>query len=217
MIPQPALEIGPFDTPFLAGAKYFDLLDQEQLRQRAAEHSRNPDGCPFIHYTGRLADVPRRFSAVFSSHTIEHTPDLIGHLEDVCKLLNIGGSYFLIIPDKRYCFDHFLAESTLEQVLVGRGRERPTMEAVMDHLTRTTHNRAILHWLGVHGRVRISDRAEREIAAARNSDYVDVHQWTFTPESFRNIVSELGIFQSIAVHDTSFGELEFAAVLTRRI
>jgi len=215
-IPSDTLEIGPFDVPFLKGARieYFDILDQEQLRQRAIELSRNPHNCPLIQYTGKLSDVPRRFSAVFSSHMLEHSPDLAAHLEDVAGLLEPDGSYFLIIPDKRYCFDHFLPESTFEQVVAGKGRELPSTEAVINHLTRTTHNFAILHWLGLHGKMRNDGRAEREIAAVQNGAYVDVHQWIFTPQSFRDISLSLDIFESVAVHDTAFGDLEFMAILS---
>ena len=216
LIPLPALEVGPFDAPFLQGpsVKYFDILDQQQLRERAVRERRNPDGCPFIHFTGRLADIPQRFQAVFSAHTVEHTPDLIGHLRDVANLLRPGGSYFLIVPDKRYCFDHFLPESTLAQVLVGQGRLRPTLDAVRDHLTCSAHNIAPLHWLGIHGKPGPIERAERELAEAERGQYVDVHQWLFTPASFLSIVSKLGIFKRVEVHDTAFGELEFVAILS---
>lgn len=216
-IPLPALEIGPFDVPFLVGGdvEYFDILDQAQLRQRAIEHFRNPQDCPFIHYTGTLSTIQKQFAAVFSSHTIEHTPDLVGHLTDVCNLLRPGGSYFVIVPDKRYCFDHFLPESSFGDVEDGRGRQRPTLGAVTDHLTRKTHNRPMLHWLGVHGRSAPDAGAAEQCARATAGEYVDVHQWQFTPKSFRDIALALGIFASIEVHDTPFGDLEFCAILRK--
>lgn len=215
MIPADALEIGPFDVPFLTGpnVRYFDILDQAHLRQRAAELSRDPDGCPFIHYTGKLSDIDRRFAAVFSAHAVEHMPDLATHLTDVARLLEPGGSYFLIIPDKRYCFDHFRPLTTFEDVLDGRGRDRPSIQAVTDQFRRTTHNQAVLHWLGVHGRIRGPGATIPEIEAAGSGEYVDVHQWVFTPESFQSIVDELRIFPSVTVYDTPFGDLEFAAEL----
>ena len=100
-------------------------------------------------------------------------------------------------------------------MLAGRGRDRPTVEAVINHHKRSAHNRGILHWLGRHGNaLPPSARAEREIAAAERGEYVDVHQWAFTPRSFLEIVSRLAVFRSVVVHDTPFGNFEFSAVLT---
>src|SRR4249919_1725326 len=110
---KPVLEIGPFDRPWLSGSnvRYFDVLPQEQLRTRAAtEFGRIPKNCPHIHYvspTGDLSIVDAEFGAVFSSHCIEHQPDVIRHLREVERLLRPGGLYYLIVPDKRFCFDHF--------------------------------------------------------------------------------------------------------------
>jgi hypothetical protein len=217
MIPADALEIGPFDVPFLSGptVEYFDILDQAHLRQRAVELSRNPDGCPYVHYTGKLADIPRRFAAVFSAHAIEHQPDLIGHLEDVKRLLQPQGAYYLIIPDKRFCFDHYLPESTFDDVQEGRGRTRPTEQAIVAHRLSTTHNISPLHWLGIHGKPNNdTSAASADLSAWAKGEHIDVHQWIFTPESFRAIVERLGIFPAVTVHDTPFGDLEFAAVLS---
>lgn len=217
LVERPALEIGPFDCPVLTGdhVEYCDILDQDGLRARAVEHGRNPDGCPYIHHVGSLSGIDRRFRAVFSSHAIEHQPDLIAHLEEVDRLLEPGGAYFLIIPDKRYCFDHFLPATTLSEVRAAIGRSRPTKKAVREHSLRTGHNRAILHWLGVHGKPTPDhDRFTREMKAFESGEYVDVHQWMFTPASFEQLMDGLGLFEA-TVYDTAFGSLEFMAVLRR--
>lgn len=217
LIGRPALEIGPFDCPALTGdgIEYCDILDQKALRARAVEHGRNPDGCPYIHHVGSLTDITRRFRAIFSSHSIEHQPDLIAHLEEIDRLLEPGGAYFVIIPDKRYCFDHFLQTTTLSEVQSGVGRLRPTEKAVRDHSLQTGHNRAILHWLGIHGQPTPDhNRFDRESKAFARGEYVDVHQWMFTPASFKKLMEEIGLFKA-TVYDTAFGSLEFMAVLHR--
>jgi hypothetical protein len=215
MIASPALEIGPFDEPFLLNAEYFDILDQEALKQRAVVEGRNPDGCPFIHYTGSLKAIDKRFRSVFSSHTIEHTPDLIEHLEEeVAALLEPDGAYYLIVPDKRFCFDHYLPESTLSSVQSGRGRSRPSKEAIFEHRVETTHNILPFDWLGIHGK-RNNDvvAADRDASLWQSGEYIDVHQWQFTPQSFLTIMRQLQIFESVTVFDTAFGSLEFMAIL----
>jgi SAM-dependent methyltransferase len=105
------LEIGPFCNPLLSGTNvsYFDVLSEEALVARAS--CLDPSGVPHIEYvspTSDLSIVDRRFDVVISSHCLEHQVDLIGHLKEVGHLLLPGGAYFLLVPDKRYCFDHFI-------------------------------------------------------------------------------------------------------------
>lgn len=62
--------------------------------------------------------------------------------------------------------------------------------------------------------------AEEDMRRADAGEYVDVHAWTFSPESFRRLVLALNEKGWIAlrpeiVHDTDFGELEFFAVLRK--
>ena len=221
------LEIGPFDNPSLHGpdVAYFEVLDVEELRQRAREHKRNPNAVPEIDYvspTGDLGIVDRHFSAVLSSHAIEHQPDLIRHLREVEALLQPGGRYYILAPDKRFSFDHFLPESTVEDVLAAYGRRTHSAQAISDHFMMTTHNRRIMHWLGVHGKRGPNQSAQRRtqeaLRAAEAGRYVDVHAWIFTPESFHELITALHKLGKTrleieVLHDTGFPELEFFAVL----
>lgn len=228
---KPVLEIGPFDRPWLSGpnVRYFDVLSQEGLRIRAtAEPKRRPGKCPFIHYvspTGDLSVVDDEFGAVFSSHCIEHQPDLIRHLREVERLLQPGGGYYLIIPDKRFCFDHFLPESSIDEVRAAKGRTHHTETKIEEHTVGLTHNNNVLHWLGLHGRSAHNDpyaqtKRDKFLRQARAGEYVDVHAWQFTPTSFTNVIQSLFANGDIAlkparVHDTGFAKIEFMAVLER--
>jgi SAM-dependent methyltransferase len=230
-VDKPVLEIGPFDRPWLSGSevRYFDVLPQEQLKVRAAtEPRRNPNNCPQIHYvspTGDLSVVGEEFSAVFSSHCIEHQPDLIKHLREVGRLLRPGGDYYLIVPDKRFCFDHFLPESRHSEIVSAKGRTHHTEGKIDEHTLAITHNNNLLHWLGIHGQARGENRAaqllnEDSQRRARAGEYVDVHAWQFTPSSFRENIQSLYDDGEInleprRVHNTGFAKIEFMAVLTR--
>ena len=55
--------------------------------------------------------------ASLSCHSIEHQLNFIQHLQDVSELLNDNGYYVIILPDKRYCFDHFIKESTIADII----------------------------------------------------------------------------------------------------
>lgn len=222
------LEIGPFCNPLLRGPNiaYLDVLDAGQLRARATEIGLDPAGCPErIDYVGGLEKVRRRFDAVISSHAIEHQPDLVHHLQQVERILTPDGLFCLIVPDKRYCFDHHIAESTIAGVLQAHREQRRvhSLESVVEHVALTTHNDSRRHWAGDHGPAVQPDRAQRVEKALRDHDfalggYVDVHAWYFTPDRFAEIVATLGAlgltgFEVAGVYDTARDRNEFCAVL----
>jgi SAM-dependent methyltransferase len=236
MIPsrEPVLEIGPFHSPVVRGAnaRYFDVLDSEGLRRRARDIGSDPKNVPtLIHHvspTGDLSAVSERFAAVVSSHCIEHQPDLIKHLRDVARLLREQGCYFLLIPDKRYCFDHFIAESTIAQIVEAHMEHRSThtLRSVIEHRALTTHNDPARHWRGDHAdpdyRTSIAARTQAAAAefAAAQGRYIDVHAWQFTPDSFREIMTllcELGYssMRPLRVYGACHGRNEFTAVLQK--
>lgn len=227
------LEIGPFCNPLVRGRRvaYFDVLDKASLRKRAATIGQDPGGVPDIDYvspSGDLSVVPDRFNAVVSSHCIEHQPDLIRHLQQVGALLDAGGYYFLVVPNRLYCFDHFIADSTLAGIVAAHleGRRVHRLESVIEHRALTTHNAVKRHWAGDHldpgYHPTILARTKAAIAehAAARGGYVDVHAWQFTPGSFRAIMAMLhaGAYsplRPLRVYETPRDRNEFTAVLTK--
>jgi hypothetical protein len=159
-----------------------------------------------------------------SSHAIEHQPDLVRHLVNVSNLLSPGGRYFLAVPDRRYTFDHYLKDSNVAEVIEAhlQGRERHTLQSVIEHRALTTHNDPVTHWSGAHGEEEInSTRVQSAITEFEKTDgYIDVHAWIFTPSSFRLIISalfSLGLIQlSIErLYPTLRNSNEFYAILKK--
>ena len=221
------LEIGPFCNPLLRGPAiaYLDVLDADQLRERAIAIGSDPAGCPDrIDYVGGLEQVRRRFDAVISSHAIEHQPDLIHHLNEVERILEPDGQLCLIIPDKRFCLDHHIAESTIAGVLQAHREQRRlhSLASVVEHVALTTHNDSGRHWAADHGPALAADHVDRvrhAISGYQGSGgYIDVHAWYFTPDSFRAIIDTLSALGRIGlevagVYDSARGCNEFCAVL----
>lgn len=225
------LEIGPFGKPALTGPNvaYFDVLDQRDLKARAERIGLDATAVPVIDWVspnGDLSIVDRRFTAVVSSHCVEHQPDLIQHLNAVAGILTPEGRYYLIIPDKRFCFDALLPESGLTAIMASRGATTHKLISVIEHRAFTTHNDTGRHWAGdhidathwdsIHPRTKAALQ-EFESAAGR---YIDVHAWQFTPTSFRSVIAALTdqglIGLSIErVYQTVFHRNEFTAVLRR--
>ena len=230
---RPLLEIGPAVRPALRGSnvKYFDITDSEGLIARAKQELLSPDQCPdvvhFVSPTGDLSVIDENFDALFSSHCIEHQADLIGHLRGALNILNKGGLYYLIIPDKRYCFDASLPESSVEDVIAAYVEKRQvhTLKSVIEHVALTTHNDPVAHWNGQSEDPNDHLKSQRMTAAlerfaSSNGGYIDVHAWQFTPASFRAIISTLqdrGMipFKALRVYDTAHNRNEFCAVLRK--
>ena len=232
----PTLEIGPFAMPIVRGdhVRYADAFATEELRRRAAVHDLPVDECPTIDYVlseTPLGDIDDRFAQVLSSHCIEHQPDLIGHFRDVAHLLDEGGAYFVIVPDHRYCFDHFRPPSTIAAMIAAhaQSRTRHSFDSWISFSGLRTHNDPERHWAGQHGAPHIVtgglDVITRAIEAFNTAttagEYVDCHAWQFTPASFRDALttlSGLGLcpFDVEFVGETPAPRLEFCALLRKR-
>jgi SAM-dependent methyltransferase len=233
LIPQEdsALEIGPFATPMLKGENvlYCDVLDQNELIKRAKSLNIPTDNIPHIHFIlGKqfLDGIEKKFKAILSSHVIEHQPNLIEHFQQIERKLEEDGRYFLLIPDKRYCFDKNFAPSDISEVLEANyeKRKRHTLANIVRHRALISHNNPVDHWDYKEVNQNKKEISANTIENAVNEyqlsdgDYIDVHGWFFTPDSFVEIVqltNQMG-FHSLNVerlYRTRKNELEFWVIL----
>jgi hypothetical protein len=227
----PTLEIGPFNNPVASGSnvRYFDVLDRDGLIERAKRLGLGHETIPhidYVHPTGDLSVVLQKFDIVTSSHVVEHQPDLVRHFSQVSNLLIDEGLYFCIIPDKQYCFDHFIAESSIADVVEGHlsGRIGHGVGSVIEHAALVTHNDPLRHWNGDHGPLPNDPnrvRAAIDEYRATQGHYLDVHAWQFTPSSFKTIINTLEVLsyidvRPIRVYDTPHDSNEFCAILKRK-
>lgn len=229
------LEIGPFDCPVVQGphVKYFDVLNKQELLARAQRIGRvgNLHNIPDIDYveaSGDLIVVGERFDACLSAHVIEHQIDLVKHLQDVSRLLNQAGAYIVICPDKRYCFDHFIAESTIAGIVDAHLSSKPrhSLKSIIETTALTCHNEAFRHWKGDHGPVpyrpaSVSEAIKEYQRSVETGEYVDVHAWQFTPDSLKTnlrLLNDLGYCDLIpeVVFPTARDGIEFYAVLRKK-
>ena len=225
------LEIGPLNRPMLLGPKisYFDLLPTQLLREKSIREGLDPSGVPEINFWNEVGDlrvISRDFFGVVSAHCIEHQPDLINHLSQVENLLRTDGRYFVVMPDHRYCFDHFIAPSKLTEIVRANRESRrvPDLYSVIEHRALTCHNDPVLHWNEKSGVALVDLKrrwqlAEDEFNSAAGR-YIDVHVWQFSPESFRDILNGLFIlgltnFEVEELFPTPENDLEFFCVLRK--
>ena len=114
----PILEIGPLTTPFLSkdtyNVHYADIRDKDEI-YNAYNLSYKGSGEELYNkivpidfvikntYLNAVGEM--KFLIVFSSHVIEHTHDLLGHLLDIGDILLENGYFVMLIPDKKNTFD----------------------------------------------------------------------------------------------------------------
>ncbi len=239
-ITKKTLEIGPFTNPILKGnnVNYFDIFDQEGLRQKIItdqfygikeKYDSESIKVPYIKYVdphGDMSKIKDQFDIVFSSHNIEHQVNLIKHLQQIQKLIHSKGKIFLIVPDKRYCFDHFISTTNLSDIIDNfeNNPKKHDLKTILANRCEITHNNNFEHWQSKHGEHKSEQIDNCYISALKEyknsgDNYIDSHRWRFTPQSFYKIISQLNEMKYIqlkidTIHATKFGSCEFYVVLS---
>ena len=228
-IPQSGkgLEIGPSYAPITPRSKGWDCdvldhLDSEGLRQKYGPGVpiEKIEPVDFIWsgetYSELVGD--RKYDYIIASHVIEHVPNLIGFLEDCRKILKPSGVLSLAIPDMRFCFDCLRSVSDVGHVVDAHlsNHSQSSPGRVLDYFSKAVLWKGTYLW---------SDETLTDLdfmnpldlgafafsmALKENRSY-DVHNWTFTPASFKYILqtlNEIGFVDlyEICSHPTEHGE-----------
>jgi SAM-dependent methyltransferase len=226
------LEIGPSHNPIAprsAGFKVeiLDYMNADALREKFGKLNVDVEEVDFVWSGERIPELvggPDRYDWIIASHVIEHLPDLLGFLHDCREVLKPEGVVSLVIPDKRYCFDHFRALTTTGEVLDAfeQRRIRPTAGSVFDNMVNCVTLEDQGSW-SVDSR-QGEFRSVYSFEEARNSwerakeGYEDAHVWCFTPTSFRLIFQDLtalGLMSFDMIHEFDTAGNEFFVTLGR--
>ncbi len=122
------IEIGPSHNPIAAkkdGYKthIIDHMSREQLIVKYEDHSvnlHNIEEVDFVWKGERYSELTGKtqyYDWIIASHIIEHTPDFIGFLNDCDAILKDDGVISLVVPDKRYCFDHYRPITGISKII----------------------------------------------------------------------------------------------------
>ena len=193
-----------------------DHLDQAALREKYREHGVRTaaiETVDFVWKGERYLDLTRRpkgYGWIVASHVVEHMPDLVAFLQDCDSILQDDGVLALAVPDKRYCFDHLRPESSLGAVVDAHEIRRtlPSVGTAAEYFLNVCERTRPVRWADarsddlrlVHSR---SD-ALSAMEAVRQSAFLDMHSWCFTPSSFRSIVNDLYDLGLIKLREVSF-------------
>lgn len=204
-----ALEIGPSLNPVLPKSAGYAVTVLDHMDQNGLVEKYTPHGVDVskiepvdVVWTGdSMVDAVghNRYDAIVACHVIEHAPDFIQFLKDCSRALRDSGAIYLIVPDKRYCFDFMQPRSDVAKVLGDHRvkRTRHSFESFYRHISVSVRNGERIAWdqEGVTGLTFIhGDPAQGRQKAERSETsptYEDEHENYFTPVSFAMIIDEL--------------------------
>lgn len=207
------LEIGPSHNPVAPKSKGFnvhilDHLDTNALRNKYKDHGVKIENIEEVDFVWRgeplheLIGQQSHYDWIIASHVIEHVPDLVSFFQQCETLLKPNGKLSLIIPDKRYCFDYLNPLSKTGDLLDSfqEKRTRPSVGKVFDHISNACKRNGNIAWAAdATGDLSLVHSIEQAQTlwkqASISEDYIDVHCWRFTPESFYLILSDLNILK----------------------
>jgi glycosyltransferase involved in cell wall biosynthesis/SAM-dependent methyltransferase len=231
------LEIGPSHNPIAPkregyNVEIIDVLDRDHLIARYKDEQVNLENIEEVDFVWsgekfqELIGKPKHYDYIIASHVIEHSPNLIGFLNDCDAVLKDDGVISLVVPDKRYHFDHFRPISGISKIIDSHFNNCiiHTPGTVAEYYLNAVSQSGNIAWgrestgnYGFMKSLRDAGKAMQEVT--RNSAYVDAHAWCFVPSSFRLIIHDLfnlGLipFQEVCFYPTD--GCEFYITLGRR-
>ena len=216
------LEIGPSHNPVAPKKEGFhvhvmDHLTQGGLVEKYKDHGVQLDNIEEVDFVWsgqsfkELTGGTGQYDWIIASHVIEHTPDLIGFLNECESILKPSGVLSLAIPDKRYCFDHFRPVTGLGKIIDAH-LTRDTIHTpgnVAEYFMNVVAKDGSIAWDGngpgdyrfIHGLQEASWGIE---AVQKHRAYLDIHAWCFVPHSFRLLVQDLHALKFIHLRESFF-------------
>ena len=231
------LEIGPSHNPIAPKKAGYDVdiidhMSREELIEKYREHNLNLDNIEEVDFVwqgesyAELTGKEKHYDWIIASHLIEHTPDLIGFLNDCDKILQDDGVISLVIPDKRYCFDHYRPLTGLSQIIDSHFQQHKihTPGTVAEYYLNVVRKGETIAWdaniTGDYSFVHsLQDSLQGIKTVQENQEYIDVHAWCFVPHSFRLLIHDLHALGFIPFQEIGFAPTagcEFYITLSRQ-
>ncbi|MSR32076.1 MAG: methyltransferase domain-containing protein [Gemmataceae bacterium] len=216
------VEIGPSHNPLVPKREGYhvhiiDHMSRQQLIAKYEDHKvdlGNIEEVDFVWSGQSFADLTGKrkyYDWVIASHLIEHTPDLIGFLNNCDSILKDDGVVSLVIPDKRYCFDYYRPITGLARIIDSHLQQNKIHSAgtVAEYfLNVVSRDRQIAWGAGAGGALNfvhtLDDATSGMKTVLQDKAYLDVHAWCFTPHSFRLIVHDLCSLGLIGFREVDF-------------
>ncbi|MBN1880466.1 methyltransferase domain-containing protein [bacterium] len=212
------LEIGPGAQPIVSKAEGYrveiiDYLSRGELVRKFENEPIDPAAIEEVDYIWHGESLPEltgcyhQYDFIIASHVIEHTTDFISFLNDAENLLTDNGVLSLVIPDKRYCFDHYRPLTGLAGIIDAHvnHRKRHSLGTAAEHFLYYVSNNSQAGWTDDtrhHFQLRHTVTEAKHLMEEIKSTgrYLDLHAWCFTPSSFLLIIQCLAELDLINMH-----------------
>lgn len=217
------LEISPNFAPLVVRGEakmvYCDRLSTAELQSREKDNQGRlalgveVEEMDFVWEDGKALDsyfdADETFDFVVSSHVMEHVPNFLGFLAQQFRVCKVDGVVCFVLPDVRLTGEYFRPLTTPGQLIEALvlNRDKPSPGMVYE---ATYHN---FHWTGLENlkakHVLETKRGYTTATAAEFAwksvdQYIDVHCWSFTYSTFRDVLTE--------VRDAGFLDCEIVAI-----
>lgn len=230
------IEIGPCHNPVAPKKKGYnvhiiDHMSKEELINKYKDHHINLNNIEEVDFVwqgqsyAELTEKNKYYDWIIASHMVEHTPDLVGFLNDCDSILKDDGVISLVVPDKRYCFDHYRPITGISSIIdhYFQSSKIHTPGAVAEYYLNVVSKDGNISWnssaKGEYSFVHSIDAATNKMKLVHNeNEYFDIHAWCFVPHSFRLIIHDLfslGLIPFQEVEYFSTEDSEFYITLGR--
>jgi SAM-dependent methyltransferase len=177
------VEVGAFKTP-VPGIRPFYV-------DRFAEYAHER---VLADYFGDLCGLPFRDDSldyVVASHVIEHVANPVKALWECARVVRHGGMVYLVVPDRRFTFDHTRALTPPEHMIADF--DRGTRDSDPTHIADFLDGLDWSRWNPnatpeANAALREQLRVTYTAATAAGSD-INIHFHTFEQESFTRLIA----------------------------
>lgn len=215
------LEIGPAHNGTLPRRDGFDTrnvdyLDRAGLVEKYSGFAQyDPEDIEEVDYVleagAALSErIPERFDLVLASHVLEHTTSLVDFLNECSALLEPTGHVALIVPDHRFCFDRFRERTAISRVIDAH-LQPPSVhtpgtlaEFTLDAVALGPHRSWARGMKGTYAFLHTAEAARSKMEQAKGPDYIDVHNWIFSPNHLRLLLHDLADLGLIDLRERYF-------------
>ena len=217
------IEIGPSHNPIAPKKEGYkvhiiDHMSREQLIVKYKDHHLNLENIEEVDFVwqggknyAKLTGKNKYYDWIIASHVIEHTPDLIGFLNNCDAILKDDGVISLAVPDKRYCFDHYRPITGISKIIDNHFQKTTihTPGTVAEYFLNVVSKSGRIAWnsstTGKYNFCHSLEQAIQDMNLVLNENkYLDVHAWCFVPHSFRLIIHDLFCLGLIPFQEVDF-------------
>jgi len=216
------VEIGPSHNPVAPKKEGYEVhiidhLSREDLIKKYKDHNVDTENIEEVDFVwqgedfSELTGRSKYYDWIIASHVIEHTPDLIAFLNSCDSILKDDGVISLVIPDKRYCFDHYRPITGISKIIDNHLHEYTIHSpgTVAEYFLNVVAKSGSISWgsntVGEYSFVHSLEEALWCMKSVVDENaYLDVHAWCFVPHSFRLIIHDLFCLGMIPFKEVSF-------------